>query len=164
MANIDVDKVRFTPVRGREGYDIGEVDAHLDLVQSTLDALDRAVAGSGPLPGALPEPRFTSVRLREGYAIGEVDAFLAEVATEEARLRRLAGHGLAPAATPQTDPVVDPSAPDEVVDVSAPPATGTTDDGTVYPQVIRKKSSGAGAALLALVIVVAILAVVLLAL
>lgn len=165
MANIDVGKVRFSPVRLREGYDMGEVDEHLDLVQSTLDALDRAVAGSGQVPGILPTPRFTPVRLREGYDMGEVDAFLAEVTAEEARLRRLAGHGLAPAVTPQTDPVVDPSAPAEVVDVSAPPATtGTTDDGTVYPEVIRKRSSGAGAAVLALLVLLAIVAVGLLAL
>ncbi len=166
MASIDVDKVRFSPVRLREGYDMGEVDAHLDLVKGTLDALDRAVSAGGPMPGALPTPRFTPVRLREGYDIGEVDAFLADVATEDARLRGLAGRGITPAASPQTDPVVDPSAPSEVVDVSAPaevvdvsaPAQSYVASGeAAYPQLVRKGSSGAGLAILAAVVAVALL-------
>jgi DivIVA domain-containing protein len=156
MANIDVDNVRFSPVRIREGYDMGEVDAHLDLVKQTLDALDRAVSGGGALPGALPAPRFTPVRLREGYDMGEVDAFLAEVATEEARLRALAGRGITPSATPQTDPVVDPSAPAEVVDVSAPSQPYVAPDGSAYPEVIRKGSSGAGLAIVAALVAVAL--------
>lgn len=156
MANIDVDKVRFSPVRLREGYDMGEVDGHLDLVKQTLDALDRAVASGGPVPGALPEPRFSPVRLREGYDMGEVDAFLAEVATEEARLRRLAGRGIAPAASPQTDPVVDPSAAAEVVDVSAPSQPYAGADGSSYPEVIRKESSGTGALIVAALVAIAL--------
>lgn len=164
MANIDVDKVRFTPVRLREGYDMGEVDDHLDLVKQTLDALDAAAAGHGPLPGTIPAPRFTPVRLREGYEIPEVDAFLAQVAAEEARLRRLAGAGISPAPSPETDPVVDPSAPAEVVDVSAPPVTTDAEGAAAYPQLIQQKSSGATAAVIAGLLVVAILVVLLLAL
>lgn len=156
MANIDVDKVRFSPVRLREGYDISEVDDHLDLVKQTLDALDRAVLEGAPVPGSLPAPRFRPVRLREGYDMGEVDAFLAEVATEEARLRGLAGRGITPSTTPQTDPVVDPSAPAEVVDVSAPAQPYAAPDGSAYPEVIRKGSSGAGLAIVAALIAVAL--------
>lgn len=156
MANIDPDKVIFTPVRLREGYDMGEVDAHLDLVKQTFDALDAAIAGGRPVPGVIPAARFTPVRLREGYDIGEVDAFLAEVATEEARLRQLAGRGITPAAGPQTDPVVDPSAPAEVVDVSAPSQPYAAPDAPAYPEVIRKESSGAGLAIVAAVIAVAL--------
>ncbi|MDO7868893.1 DivIVA domain-containing protein [Nocardioides jiangxiensis] len=167
MANIDVDRVRFSPVRLREGYDMGEVDQHLDLVKQTLAALDAAVTGSAPVPGALPSPRFTPVRLREGYDMGEVDAFLDEVAAEEARLRGLAGRGIAVPDAPQTDPVIDPSAPDRVTDVSAPaevvdvsaPPTGDA----AYPELIREGSSGTGLAVVALVVLVAlVLALVLL--
>jgi DivIVA domain-containing protein len=156
MANIDPDKVIFTPVRLREGYDMGEVDAHLDLAKQTLDALDAAVAHGGPVPGALPAPRFSPVRLREGYDRAEVDAFLAELATEEARLRSLAGRGIAPATSPQTDPVVDPSAPAEVVDVSAPSQPYAGPDGSAYPEVIRKESSGIAALIVAAVIALAL--------
>jgi DivIVA domain-containing protein len=162
MANIDVDKVRISPVRMREGYDMGEVDAHLDLVRQTLDALDSAAANGGALPGVLPAPRFSPVRLREGYDMGEVDAFLADVAIEEARLRGLAGRGITPSPTPQTDPVTDPSAPAEVVDVSAPAQPYVAPDPAAYPEVIRKESSGAGlavvAALVAIALVVAVVA------
>jgi DivIVA domain-containing protein len=164
MAHIDVDKVRFTPVRLREGYDMGEVDAHLDLVQSTLTALDAAVEGRGPLPGVLPAPRFTPVRLREGYDIAEVDAFLGQVTEEETRLRRLAGARITPAPSPETDPVVDPSAPAEVIDVSAPPVATGADGAAAYPQLIQQKSSGATAAVIAGLLVLAILVVLLLAL
>jgi DivIVA domain-containing protein len=120
MANLDVDNVRFTPVRLRTGYDMGDVDAYLDQVKAHLDALDAAVAGTGRPPGPLKRAAFTPVRLREGYDIGEVDAFLAQVDAEDARLRSLARSGIAPAASPATDPVVDPSAPAVVVDPSAP--------------------------------------------
>lgn len=113
--------------------------------------------------------RFSPVRLREGYDMGEVDAFLADVASEESRLRGLAGRGITPAPSPQTDPVVDPSAPAEVVDVSAPtevvdvsaPAQPYAADGdAAYPQLVRKGSSGAGlavvAALAAIALVIAV--------
>jgi DivIVA domain-containing protein len=111
MANLDVDNVRFTPVRLRTGYDMGDVDAYLDQVKAHLEALDAAVAGTAQAPPALKPAAFTPVRLREGYDIGEVDAFLAQVDAEDARLRSLARSGLAPATSPPTDPVLDPIAP-----------------------------------------------------
>src|SRR3954454_19017590 len=37
----DVSNKRFTPVRLREGYDMGEVDAFLDEVESELARLNR---------------------------------------------------------------------------------------------------------------------------
>jgi DivIVA domain-containing protein len=120
MANLDVDNVRFTPVRLRTGYDMGDVDAYLDRVKAHLDRLDAAVAGTGQAPGPLARAVFTPVRLREGYDIGEVDAFLDQVDAEDARLRSLARSGLNPSTSPTTDPVVDASAPAAVVDVSAP--------------------------------------------
>jgi DivIVA domain-containing protein len=111
MANLDVDNVRFTPVRLRTGYDMGDVDAYLDRVKAHLDRLDAAVAGTGQAPGPLARAVFTPVRLREGYDIGEVDAFLDQVDAEDARLRSLARSGLYPSTSPTTDPVVDVSAP-----------------------------------------------------
>src|SRR6187549_3314532 len=37
----DVSNKRFTPVRLREGYDMGEVDQFLDEVESELDRLNK---------------------------------------------------------------------------------------------------------------------------
>ncbi|RNL79557.1 DivIVA domain-containing protein [Nocardioides marmorisolisilvae] len=68
-----IDRMRFTPVRLREGYDMGEVDDLLDrLVQAAREghAFAPIVAGA----------KFTPVRMREGYDMGEVDAFLAKMA------------------------------------------------------------------------------------
>ncbi|MGO4257277.1 DivIVA domain-containing protein [Marmoricola sp. RAF53] len=69
---------RFTPVRIREGYSMGEVDKFLDLVE---DALERG-RDLGPLVGPV---RFTPVRLREGYDMGDVDKFLEEMVEEQRR-------------------------------------------------------------------------------
>ncbi len=78
--------VEFTPVRLREGYDMGQVD---DL----LDELAAAVAADQPLATLVSEARFTPVRMREGYDMGEVDDFLQRVVTET-------GGGARPAAAP----------------------------------------------------------------
>jgi DivIVA domain-containing protein len=67
-----VEQARFTPVRLREGYDMGEVDALLDDV---IEAAGRGEA-VGPV---IDRARFTPVRLREGYDMGEVDRFLAQL-------------------------------------------------------------------------------------
>ena len=62
----DVSNKRFTPVRLREGYDMGEVDQFLDEVEAELARLTRenddlraklAAAQSGaPVPQSAPEP------------------------------------------------------------------------------------------------------------
>ncbi|WP_148614701.1 DivIVA domain-containing protein [Nocardioides rubriscoriae] len=62
----DVSNKRFTPVRLREGYDMGEVDQFLDEVEAELARLTRdnddlraklAAAQSGaPMPQSAPEP------------------------------------------------------------------------------------------------------------
>lgn len=73
----EITTARFTPVRIREGYDMGSVD----------DLLDRIVAALGrgeSVAGLIHSAHLGHVRLREGYDIGEVDAFLA-------RLRATAG-------------------------------------------------------------------------
>jgi len=67
-----VDRVRFTPVRLREGYDMGEVDALLDAVVAAGERGD-------PVAPIIDAARFTPVRLREGYDMGEVDRFLTEL-------------------------------------------------------------------------------------
>ena len=61
----DVSNKRFTPVRLREGYDMGEVDQFLDEVESELSRLTRenddlraklaAAQQGGPVPA--PEPQ-----------------------------------------------------------------------------------------------------------
>lgn len=72
-----VAEIQFTPVRMREGYDMGEVDELLDRIVAV--ATD-PVAVRALARGA----RFTPVRLREGYAMAEVDRFLASLSTGEA--------------------------------------------------------------------------------
>src|SRR4051794_8700388 len=62
----DVSNKRFTPVRLREGYDMGEVDQFLDEVEAELARLTKenddlrsklAAAQSGaPVPAAAPQP------------------------------------------------------------------------------------------------------------
>ena len=61
--------VRFTPVRIREGYDMGEVDRF-------LDELEQAVQQQAPLRPMVDGARFSPVRLREGYEMRDVDDFL----------------------------------------------------------------------------------------
>lgn len=64
--------VRFTPVRGREGYDIGHVD---DL----LDRLEQAALAGEDLAPIVDAVVLDRVRLREGYSAEDVDAFLARL-------------------------------------------------------------------------------------
>lgn len=63
----DVSNKRFTPVRLREGYDMGEVDQFLDEVEAELARLTKenddlrsklsaAQTGSAPAPARTPEP------------------------------------------------------------------------------------------------------------
>lgn len=164
MANLDVDKVRFSPVRMRAGYDMGDVDDHLDRAKAHLAALEAAVTGAGPVPGPLTAAAFSQVRMREGYDITEVEAFLAQVEAEDARLRSLARSGITPAASPATDPVVDPSAPAAVVDVSAPvgPVSHAAAAPAMPDPVIREvggRSTNLALAVLALAALVSIVLV-----
>jgi DivIVA domain-containing protein len=46
----DVSNKRFTPVRLREGYDMGEVDQFLDEVESELARLTREQSGTPASP------------------------------------------------------------------------------------------------------------------
>lgn len=65
--------VRFTPVRLREGYEMGEVDA-------LLDQLAASVAADQPIDDLVRAARPARVRLREAYKIAEVEALLEQLA------------------------------------------------------------------------------------
>lgn len=67
-----IESVRFTPVRLREGYDMNQVDQALDAL---VEAARRGEA-LGPLVSTI---RFARVRWREGYDVDEVDAFLEKI-------------------------------------------------------------------------------------
>ena len=84
-------------------------------------------------PEDVSNKRFTPVRLREGYDMGEVDQFLDEVEAELARLTRenddlraklsAAQSGTAPSSPVETQqaPVVEPPAPEPVVQATPEP-------------------------------------------
>jgi DivIVA domain-containing protein len=89
-----ISSVRFTPVRLREGYDMGEVDYLLDRLEAAL----RKGEALAPL---LADVHLNEVRLREGYDIEEVDAFLGSL--------RSGGSATAVAAPPPHEAVPDPA-------------------------------------------------------
>ena len=70
--------VRFTPVRIREGYDMGEVDDFLDQVT-------RAALSGMPLAPLVAHQTFGRVTWREGYDIQEVEDFLMQIAPGSGR-------------------------------------------------------------------------------
>ena len=88
-----IHEVRFTPVRIREGYDVGEVDL-------LLDELEQALVGGHPVDPLIDAARFTPVRMREGYVTGEVDDFLEEVRVAAAA-RSTASRSTAPRPDPE---------------------------------------------------------------
>ena len=62
---------RFTLVRWREGYEIGEVDAFV------------AQVNAGSVTGARAQTvQFTPVRIRHGYDMGEVDDYIDRIAAQ----------------------------------------------------------------------------------
>jgi DivIVA domain-containing protein len=82
----EIQAARFSPVRLREGYDMGDVDNFLDDLAGAI--------GQGADVGALVDnARFATVKLREGYDMGEVDRFL-----EQVRVTSV-GHGTATSAS-----------------------------------------------------------------
>lgn len=101
--------VRFTPVRVREGYDMGQVDYFLDRLES-------AVSKGEDLGPILDGAEFSEVRLREGYDIAEVDAFLADLRSAPARSAPAVEPAAIPAdAVPAEAPPVLPLRPDLAV-------------------------------------------------
>lgn len=107
----EVENCRFTPVRLREGYDMGEVDDFLDELCRRLragEAVAAFVAGA----------RFTPVRMREGYDMGDVDRLLERVVASAPDATSTSSAPAsptepAPAATPQewTNPVSEVTSP-----------------------------------------------------
>lgn len=96
---------RFTAVRLREGYTMGEVDAFVERARVAYLTGDGSVT-----PKDVQQVRFTPVRLREGYDMGEVDETLDEV---HALLRDRAdgpAAPVAPAATPHLPTGTPPAA------------------------------------------------------
>jgi DivIVA domain-containing protein len=95
----EISQVRFTPVRLREGYEMGGVD---DL----LDRLVTALRAGGPVDELVRTARFTPVRMREGYDMGEVDEFLSRVVATAATADRSPSAYLdAPISAPPIAPV-----------------------------------------------------------
>ena len=72
-----IEQARFTPVRGREGYDMGEVD-------QLLDELVAALAAGQPVAPVVDGVRFATTRWREGYDMADVDALRAQVRAGDA--------------------------------------------------------------------------------
>lgn len=70
-----IERVRFNPVRRREGYDTGEVD-------ELLDRMVAALRGGEPVRTIVDDARLSRVRFREGYTIAEVDDFLRSVVAD----------------------------------------------------------------------------------
>jgi DivIVA domain-containing protein len=62
-----IEQARFTPVRLRSGYDMGEVDQLLDEIVAALSA-------GRPVEPLIDGARITTVSFREGYDMAEVDA------------------------------------------------------------------------------------------
>jgi len=108
----EISSVRFTPVRLREGYDMGEVD-------ELLDRLAAAVTAGEPVDDVVQDTGFTEVRLREGYAKTEVDEFLQRVVERAGAL-----------------PVDDPHEDDEPPIVEYRPLSP---DGPSMPSVIQEQ-------------------------
>lgn len=94
----DVSQVTFsTAPFGMRGYDMSEVDAYLDLIES---AIADGIAGRRPSLSAADVRAVTfspGSRLRRGYSAEEVDRFLALV---EAELERWHRHAVGGGQTP----------------------------------------------------------------
>jgi DivIVA domain-containing protein len=117
-----IESMRFTTVRFREGYDMGEVDRFLER---TVEAIRQ----SQPVLGMVNDVRITPVRLRVGYDMVEVDEFL-DLITETAD--RLTGAG-APAAADPVEPRQE--SPDRV---SSPYPSVISEEPGLFGKVFRR--------------------------
>ncbi len=73
----EIKAARFTPVRLRPGYDMGEVDQLLDEVVAAL-------AAGRPVAPLVDDASITTVSFREGYEMADVDALLARARASDA--------------------------------------------------------------------------------
>ena len=70
----EIDRVSFTQVKFREGYDIDEVDAFVAAVRASIAAGPSATGALGS--DAVRNTRFQPTKFRPGYDQNEVDALL----------------------------------------------------------------------------------------
>ena len=111
----EISHVQFTPVRLREGYEMGEVD-------ELLDRLVTALRAGEPVDQLVRAAQFTPVRMREGYDMSEVDRFLE--------------HVVSAAATADRVPPVYADAPQETPSYPVPAATAAVSPA---PNVIEEQ-------------------------
>ena len=123
--------VRFTPVRLREGYDMGEVDLF-------LDDLEQLVRLSRPVDPLIDAARFTPVRLREGYDMADVDRFLDTVQAASAALLRGAPAPESGAATPAATPA--PAVPTSTTSPTSSSASVIEERPGLFGKLFGRKS------------------------
>ncbi|SDH30627.1 DivIVA domain-containing protein [Agrococcus jejuensis] len=117
----DVVTRTFTTTRFRQGYDMDEVDTHLDALVQVMRAHEQG-ARTDDLPHSSQASgiAFTLTRWRDGYDPEEVDAFLILVQLAIARLE--AGDRRSDAAAPSAA-----ASPEAASVGQAPVAPGTSD-------------------------------------
>jgi DivIVA domain-containing protein len=76
LSTDDIDRVSFTQVRFREGYDIDEVDAFVAAIRASIAAGPSAAGALGSV--GVSSARFQPTKFRPGYDQNEVDALLAQ--------------------------------------------------------------------------------------
>ena len=100
LTNHDVDNVKFTATKFREGYSQSDVDSFLEKIAITLKVLQERADSSGYASDSahvevltvddVQNVKFAATRLREGYEQDEVDRFLDHVVET---MRYLEAHG-----------------------------------------------------------------------
>ncbi|MET4003070.1 DivIVA domain-containing protein [Arthrobacter sp. UYCu511] len=78
MRSSDIPEVKFQPTRFREGYNVLEVDAFLDVAENALREWEAGRAGQ-LLSDDVIKQRFSATRFRDGYDQDQVDDFLNKV-------------------------------------------------------------------------------------
>jgi DivIVA domain-containing protein len=126
----DVSNKRFTPVRLREGYDMGEVDAFLDEVESELARLNRENS-------ELRRKLVTAQRGGDPASAGEGEAAVEPVASTEQ-----------PDEQPGAEPAGEPAAPtpepaETVAEAPAPAAPAAREPETIRVTTAAEASSAA---------------------
>ena len=76
LTTVEIDRVSFTQVKFREGYDIDEVDAFVAAVRASIAAGPSAAGALGS--DAVRNTRFQPTKFRPGYNQDEVDALLSQ--------------------------------------------------------------------------------------
>lgn len=82
---LDIDGVRFTPTKFREGYDQDEVDEYLDRVRAALADWETGRPAPMLTSHDVVTKSFQPTKFRAGYDQREVDDFLDDVVRTLAR-------------------------------------------------------------------------------